>query len=241
MEGPSIHIVADELQIFVNATINKAYGNAAFEKDPLEHQRIGEIFAFGKQLIIQLDTHALATHFLMYGTYRINTERPAMTPRLALTTSKGSFYFYNCSVKCVEKKDVKSLLSIEWDILSPDWDSKKVIKAIKAHKNATIDDILLDQEIFPGVGNIIKNEVLFLAKTSPFNKVKQLPAKKIAEITMHARQFCQKFLELRKKNELTKNLQIYRKAYCPVCNTKIIRAKTGRWSRWSYVCPQCQI
>lgn len=240
MEGPSIHILADELQIFVNATIIKAYGNAAFEKEPLEHQRIGEIFAFGKQLIIQLDTHALAIHFLMYGTYRIDTERLGVTPRLAIKTSKGSFYFYNCSVKCVEKTAVKSLLSIEWDILSPGWDSKKVIKAITMHKSVTIDDILLDQEIFPGVGNIIKNEVLFLAKTSPSNKVQQLPAKKIAEITQHARQFSQKFLELRKKGQLRENLQIYRKAYCPVCNTKIIRAKTGKHNRWSFICPVCQ-
>jgi endonuclease VIII len=59
MEGPSIHIAAEELQIFVNKTINKVYGNASFEKEVLVHQRIHEIFVFGKRLVIQFDIHAL--------------------------------------------------------------------------------------------------------------------------------------------------------------------------------------
>lgn len=240
MEGPSLHILAEELQVFVPSTIEKAYGNAAFQKELLQHQHIHEIFAFGKRLIIQLDTHALVTHFLMYGTYRINRDRPEMIPRLALITTKGSFYFYNCSVKCLKQKNIQKLLPLELDILSPLWNSKQVIQSIKSHKEATIDDILLDQEIFPGVGNIIKNEVLFLAKISPFKKIKELTSKKIMEIVSKARLFSQKFLELRKKNELKKNLQIYRKSYCSICNTKVTRIKTGNHARWSYICPVCQ-
>lgn len=240
MEGPSIHLLADELQLFVNSTITKAYGNAAFEKEVLVQQQIHEIFAFGKRLIVQLDTHALVIHFLMYGTYRINNQRPQMTPRLALITSNGDVYFYNCSIKCLDKQNIKNLIPMEYDILSPQWNIKKIFKIIQSHKNATIDDILLNQNIFPGVGNIIKNEVLFLSKTSPLKKIKQLSTSKIVQIIRNARLFSQKFLELRKQNELKKNLQIYRKSYCPICNTKVIRIKTGITKRWSFVCPTCQ-
>jgi len=240
MEGPSLHLLADELHNFVNLIIKKAYGNAAFDKEILLNQRIHAIYAFGKRLIIQLDTHALVTHFLMYGTYRIDNERPHMAPRLALITARHALYFYNCSVKCLEKRDVIRLIPLEWDILSPNWDVKKVVAAIKKHPQKTIDDILLDQEIFPGVGNIIKNEVLFLSKVSSFKKINELTNKKINEVAMHARTFSQKFLELRKKFELKKNLDVYRKKVCPVCQAKIVRAKTGQRNRWSFMCPICQ-
>lgn len=47
------------------------------------------------------------------------------------------------------------------------------------------------------------------------NKVKQLSAKKIAEITLHARLFSQKFFELRKKNELKKIYKFIEKHTVP--------------------------
>lgn len=240
VEGPSIKLLETELHMFVNQKVKAASGNAKFEKQILLKQRINEIFSFGKKIIIQLDTHAVVTHFLMYGTYRVDTPRPEMAPRFSLVTSKHSLFFYNCSTKCYETSDFKKTVAFEYDILSPDWDIKKVTKAIKAHKNSTIDDVLLDQDIFAGVGNIIKNEVLFLSKTSPYKKVSQLSAKKINDIALCARSFSQKFLELRKIFKLKENLTVYRKKLCPTCNSPITKAKTGKRNRWSFMCVKCQ-
>ncbi len=240
MEGPSLYLLAQELKPFIGKKIKKASGNASFEKEDLTQQKIIDIFSFGKRLIIQLDQYALVTHFLMYGSYRINEARQNMSPRLALMTTAGTLYFYNCSTKKLKVKNIKRKIPFEFDVMSPEWNIKKVIKAIKKHPTATIDDILMDQDIFAGVGNIIKNEVLFLSKISPLHKVSQLSDKKIKEIALNAYFFSHEFLKLRKKFQLKKNLHIYRKSTCPVCGTKVIRKKTGKKQRWSFYCPSCQ-
>ena len=58
--------------------------------------------------------------------------------------------------------------------MSSAWDSKKALKAIKNHQEDEIADVLLDQTIFSGVGNIIKNEVLFLVKKKPTTLIKDM-------------------------------------------------------------------
>lgn len=240
MEGPSIHLLQEELHDFIGQSIKDVSGNARFDKAPLVKQTIKDIYAFGKRLIIQLDTRALVIHFLMYGSYRVDEPRSGMAPRLALITTKHALYLYNCSVKCLEAANLKDTLPLEQDILSAEWNSAHTIKAIKQHPQQTIDDVLLDQDIFAGVGNIIKNEVLFMSGVSPQTKVVDLSAKKIKEITLNARAFSQRFLELRKIFQLKKNLQIYRKKVCPVCGFAIIRQKTGARKRWSFFCSHCQ-
>lgn len=240
MEGPSIHILAEELQLMVNNKIIDSFGNASFDKSRLINQTIHQIYGVGKRLIIQLNDVALVTHFLMYGSYRINESRASMAPRLALISENNSFYIYNCSVKIIETSNLKSTLDLTLDILSPEWNIKKIINLIKQKKGNTIDDVLLDQEIFAGVGNIIKNEVLFLSKISPLCLISQLSSKKLKEIVQHARDFSKKFYELKKIFELKKNLQVYRKKICPCCGGVIIRRKTGLRQRWSFFCPHCQ-
>ena len=240
MEGPSLHLLAEELQPFVEKKIIKVAGNAHFEKDVLNGQTIKELYAFGKRLIIQLDTHAIITHFLMYGSYRVDIPKPAAMPRFALATRAHSLFLYNCSTKCVHDSNLKKSLPLTFDILSPAWDSNAVIKAIQNHPTATIDDILLDQNIFAGVGNIIKNEVLFMSNVPPQKKVKQLSLKKLKEIASNARTFSQNFLEWRKIFQLKKHLKIYRKKECPECSRPVLRKKTGLRNRWSFYCPRCQ-
>lgn len=240
MEGPSIHQLASDLQPFTKKKIKKIYGNARFEKENLVGQKIKDIFAIGKRLVIQLETVALVTHFLMYGSFRINEERPDRAPRLAIYTYKDKFYFYSCSVKCIEDAHFKDSVAFEYDILSDWWDIKKVVKAMKKHPNTRIDDVLLNQDIFAGVGNIIKNEALFMSRVLPSKKISTLTDKKLALLAQNAREFSFDFLKWRKLYQLKKNLLIYRKKECPVCKTTVTRGKTGTRNRWSFWCPKCQ-
>jgi len=53
----------------------------------------------------------------------------------------------------------------------------------------------LDQNIFAGVGNIIKNEVLFRICVHPGSKVGKLPAKQLNALVKEARNYSFDFLE----------------------------------------------
>ena len=57
--------------------------------------------------------------------------------------------------------------------MSDEWDPRAAMKKVRTFPRAEIADVLLDQAIFAGVGNIIKNEVLFRTRVSPFAKVRR--------------------------------------------------------------------
>lgn len=48
-------------------------------------------------------------------------------------------------------------------------------------------DALLDQQIFSGVGNIIKNKVLFRIRVHPESVVTKLPPSKLNELVKEAK------------------------------------------------------
>ena len=121
------------------------------------------------------------------------------------------------------------------------WDKAQALRSMKEHENEEIADVLLDQEIFAGVGNIIKNEVLSIARISPTRKVKSISARKRGEIVEETRAFSKQFLRWRRKFVLRKHLKVHRRGTCPHCAHKLIREKTGKRERWSYWCPICQV
>ena len=47
------------------------------------------------------------------------------------------------------------------DICSPVFNQKRAVTIVMEHPDRMVCDVLLDQDILPGVGNIIKNEVSF--------------------------------------------------------------------------------
>ena len=55
-------------------------------------------------------------------------------------------------------------------------ESQSSEKEIEKNPEELVCDILLDQNIFTGVGNIIKNEVLFRIRLHPETKIKNIPA-----------------------------------------------------------------
>lgn len=74
---------------------------------------------------------------------------------------------FNCSIKFIEGSDAKRTYDFEIDIMSEKWKREKVQELMFTQREEQIADVLLDQEIFAGVGNIIKNEVLSLVKINP--------------------------------------------------------------------------
>src|SRR4029077_5491888 len=103
------------------------------------------------------DDRTVRVHFLLFGSYRINETRP-VPPRLHLAFARGELNFYTCSIKVIEG-DVDQWYDWTADVMNDHWDPKKARQKLKADPSAMVCDALLNQAIFAGVGNIIKNEV----------------------------------------------------------------------------------
>ena len=246
MEGPSLFLAKEQLKPFKKKVVISATGNTKLDKAQFVGKQVRDIYSWGKHLIFQFDTFAIRVHFLLWGTFSAEVQGKSVTgdyeiksrvPRLALTFSNGKVEMYNCSIKILEDKNSKKSYDFSADIMSKKWDPEKALRKIKKDKEEEIGDVLLDQDIFAGVGNIIKNEVLFIVKIHPQQKIEDISLKKLKEIIMVAQSFSIQFYKWRKVFRLRANLKIYRKGSCPLCGTKIIREKTGKRQRWSFYCP----
>ena len=248
MEGPSLFLAAEQLQPFARRRIQRVTGNSKIGIERLAGLRVKQIFAWGKHLVFQFDTFALRVHFMLWGTFAATVRGRSVTgdyrrsgpPRLVLEFPNGEITIWAASVRFVEDADAKAAYDFAADVMSDDWDARAALAKVRTFPRAEIADVLLDQAIFAGVGNIIKNEVLFRTRVSPFAKVADISDRKLRAIIADARTFSFRFLELRRVFSLRKNLEVYRRSVCPRCGGKIERRVHGQRARRSFFCRKCQ-
>ncbi|MBA3238367.1 MAG: endonuclease [Parachlamydiaceae bacterium] len=249
MEGPSIYLATEWLSPFVGKAILEVDGNTHIGKERLHKKKVLDIFSWGKHLVFQFDDFALRVHFMLFGSFQATVKGTKVTgdypkkdvpPRLELKFNSGEITLYSCSLKYLDTANAKELYDFSTDVMSSEWSPKKAIEKIKKQQEEEIADVLLDQSIFSGVGNIIKNEVLFIVKTVPTTPVKDISAPQLKKLVNTAREFSFQFYEWRKKFELKKHYQIYRKKICTVCGDTICKKWTGTRKRVSYFCQNCQ-
>ncbi|HVZ67406.1 MAG TPA: endonuclease [Patescibacteria group bacterium] len=248
MEGPSLFLAEEQLILFKGKKIKIVSGNTKVGKERFTNKIVIDIFSWGKHLVFQFDDFAMRIHFLLYGTFEANINgssitgdyKKSQTPRLKFEFDNGDITFFNCSIKIFETSNLKRDYDYSISIMSKKFDPDKAFQQIKDQEDEEIDDVLLDQTIFAGVGNIIKNEVLFLTRLNPKEKISNLEDAKIKELINTSVNFSKLFCELRKKYELKKNLKIYRKSICPNCGGKVTWETTGKFKRKSFYCKVCQ-
>ncbi|MEO5742806.1 MAG: endonuclease [Vicinamibacterales bacterium] len=248
MEGPSLHLAAEQLQPFAGRTIESVTGNSKIGIERLAGQAVKEIFAWGKHLVFQFDTFALRVHFMLWGTFAATVRGSSVTgdyrrsgpPRLVLNFPNGEITIWAASIRFVEDARARATYDFTADIMADEWNARAAFAKVRAFPRAEIADVLLDQRIFAGVGNIIKNEVLFRTRVSPFAKVRVISDRKLRAIVADARTFSFRFLELRRIFSLRKNLEVYRRSVCPRCGDKIERRVHGQRARRSFFCKKCQ-
>ena len=248
MEGPSIHLAAEQLRPFVGRRVTRVSGNSRIGIERFRGKTLKDIFAWGKHLVFQFDTFALRVHFMLWGTFAATVKGTSVTgdyrrsgpPRLVLNFANGEITIWSASLKLIEDADARCDYDFTADIMSGQWDPKAAFRKVRAFPREEIADVLLDQTIFAGVGNIIKNEVLFRTRTSPFQRAGRISDRQLRAIVADARVFSMRFLELRRLFALRKNLEIYRRSTCPNCGGKVYRRVHGERGRRSFFCARCQ-
>lgn len=239
-EGPSIQIMKESISKFSGEKIISANGNAKIEMEKIPGLTLEEIKTYGKQTYLVCGEFTIRIHLLMFGSYSVDEQtKPDPRLRLHLKFESGDLYFYTCSVKLLDRKVLKE---IDWnaDVLSDDWKPLKARKKLKAMPEALACDVLLDQNIFSGVGNIIKNEVLFRIGVHPESKVGNLPPKKLSALIKEARDYSFDFLKWKKEYVLKKHWLVHTKKTCPKCGETLTKNHLGTTNRRSFYCEKDQ-
>ena len=237
-EGPSIILLREQVERFEGRKILGAVGNAKIDMSRLIGRKVIAFRSWGKHFLIELPNLAVRVHFLMFGSYTIDS-RKEREPRLRLTFPNGEVNFYSCAIRLVEGA-LDDTYDWRVDVMSPAWDAAAARRTLRNMPATLICDALLDQNVFSGVGNIIKNEVLFRVRVHPCSRVGALPPAKLRAVVEQARQYSFEFLEWKRQFVLRKHWLVHNKGTCPNCHGKLTREWLGITNRRTFFCPRCQ-
>lgn len=238
-EGPSIVIVKELVQQFKGNKVLKVEGNSKLDIQRISGEKILDFKSWGKHFLICFKDFTVRIHFMMFGSYRINERKDAVS-RLSLIFKKGELNFYTCSIKFIEEP-LDEVYDWTGDVMNDSWDAKAAKKKLKLIPETLVCDALLDQNVFAGVGNIIKTEILFRTRIHPENKLADIPSVKLTELIKEARNYSFEFLEWKKKFVLRKHWLAYAKKICPRDDIPFNKKYLGKTNRRTFYCEICQI
>jgi endonuclease-8 len=239
-EGPTIVILCEEVAKFRGKVVRRVEGNTQLiDPTRMLKKKVLAFRSWGKHFLLQFSGFTLKVHFMLFGRYRVDERKENASPRLSLGFANGELNLYACSVKYLEGAPEDHY---DWrsDVMAPEWDPALARKKLRAMPDTLACDALLDQSVFSGVGNIIKNESLWRIGVSPLSTVGDLPPRKLAEMVRDARDYSFRFLELKKAYQLRKNYQVHQRGTCPRCGGKLRVSHLGRTHRRAFWCPHCQ-
>lgn len=238
-EGPSILILREEVARFRGKTVRSVSGNSKLDITRMKGRRIVSVRSWGKHFLLEFAGFSLRIHLMMFGSYRIDEKKPGALPQLSLQFDKGEINFYTCSLKYIEGP-LDEAYDWSGDVLSDTWSPRKARAKLKSSPDTLVCDALLDQNVFAGVGNIIKNEVLYRIRVQPSNRIGALPPRKLGEMIKQARQYSFDFLEWKRAFVLRKHWLVHTKRKCPSCGGAISKEYLGKTQRRSFFCELCQ-
>ena len=149
----------------------------------LSGQTVTEVVPRGKHLLTRTDGGVTVhTHFKMEGTWHLYRPGsrwrggPAHEIRAILKNAEWVAVGYRLGI--VEliptAREHLAVGHLGPDILGPDWDLELALRNLLAKPDRAIGDALLDQTNLAGIGNIYKNETLFLKGLHPWTPVSQV-------------------------------------------------------------------
>jgi endonuclease VIII len=216
------------------------------EDAPLAGRTIERVISAGKNLIIEFsgDLH-LHTHMKMNGSWHIyrpgeRWQRPHRDMRIVIETA--DFVAVAFTVPVAEFHTGRSLAHDENlrrigpDLLGATFDHAEALRRIRSHPNEEIANVLLNQRVIAGIGNIWKSETLFDAGIDPFTHVSDLDDTQLDRIITSALKL------LRRSAEGRSEFAVYSRGGepCRKCRTPIRYRKQGDDARGTYWCPVCQ-
>ncbi|HVL67686.1 MAG TPA: DNA-formamidopyrimidine glycosylase family protein [Vicinamibacterales bacterium] len=236
------------------------------EDTPVTGRTIESVSARGKHLLMAFSGDLLLrTHMRMNGSWHIY--RPGerwLRPRsdMRIVVAVDGFVAVGFNIPDAEwltpaaLRRNRPLQSLGPDLLAEDFDVEEVIGRVVARRDGVVADVLLDQRVMAGIGNVYKSEVLFACGVNPFAAVHALGIEQVRCLVSTARRFLRAnvtdglaamttyagFRRTTRRDDPAERLWVYGRGGkpCRRCGTAIAVQKHGAGVRLTYWCPACQ-
>jgi endonuclease-8 len=235
---------------------------------PLAGQIVNAVEARGKWLLIHFSGGAtLVTHMLMSGSWHIYRhgqcwQQPRINMRIVMENS--DYIAVGFRVPVAEMHTPQSLARDrriprpESDVLSAGFEAEAAAARVLAHAHEQIGDVLLNQNVTAGVGNVFKSEICFVCGVNPFCRVACLLPEQVRELIAAAQRLVHANVledsndrivtyggrQRRTTNQSDPgaNLWVYGRASepCRRCGDAVRRRIQGPDARITFWCASCQ-
>lgn len=236
---------------------------------------VTEVEALGKNVLIRFDNGLeCRTHLRLHGAWHCyrpgeRWRRPAARASLVIEVPEAVAVCFDAPVVELFEQRTEalhpSLGSLGPDLLSPAFDPAEAVRRLRDPGRAAlpIAEALLDQRALAGIGNVYKNEVLWIERVSPFDPVGSLDDACLEGLVGSARRLllanaappgrgpgrgpagrrAERVTTGGDRRAAGDPLWVYRRTGrpCRRCRTPIRSARQGRdLPRTTYWCPACQ-
>ena len=234
---------------------------------PLVGRTIEGVESRGKHLLMRFSGDlVLRTHMRMSGSWHVYRpgeawQRPARDMRVLVATKQ--FVAVGFSIPVAEFGPPHTLERLEAlgglgpDLLAAEVDEVEAVRRIRARPTEQVANVILNQRVLAGIGNVFKSETLFLAGLDPFAPVSELSDEQLARLVSIARTLLAAnvqpssgegiatYTSLRRttgRANPSERLWVYGRAGkpCRRCGTPIVSRKQGLDARPTYWCAKCQ-
>ena len=211
--------------------------------------RVTHVRARGKHLLITFDSGiTISGHLGMNGRVRVGTGQRRPGPEsLLLQTATHHVVFQAARIDADRTALIEAMLErLGPDLLDPAFRSDQT-RAGLFPRDRTVSEFLLDQRVMAGIGNVFKNETLFLEGVHPKTLVGQLNQVQIEAMVERARRLL--VANAARSTRSTTGLPgpdgrnwVYNRAGLPCrrCGRAIREGMIGQPARVTYWCPGCQ-
>lgn len=258
-EGDSIHRIAALLGSRLTGRRLERVTTQGLVRD-VAGRTVTRVSAHGKHLVIELDNGAyLRAHLGMNGRFRAydRAAGEAMLARLspgraslALVTAEGVYVWIGApTIELSRLRDPRRGMAVGTlgpDVLAGEFDVRAAAARAAEHGARTIAEVLLDQRVAAGIGNIYKCEALFAAGVDPRTPASQIDARTLEAIYAAARRLMTASLAASPGAALAATPRREHAVYgrtgkpCPRCGSLIACYSLGEPPRWTWSCPICQ-
>jgi endonuclease-8 len=240
--------------------------NRVHEDAPLTGRSIQAVHAAGKHLLMEFSGGlVLRTHMRMNGSWHIyrpgeKWQRHRRSMRIVIATADFEAVGFDIPVaEIIRAKDVAKhdeLRKLGPDLVGDEFDALEAARRIHERGTSEIADVLLNQRVLAGIGNVYKSEVLFACNVNPFATVATLDDVQIVCLVTTARKYLRAnvteglaamttytgFRRTTGRSGPKERLWVYGRAGepCRKCGTAIAVRAQGRDARLTYWCERCQ-
>jgi endonuclease-8 len=272
-EGDTIFRAARALhKALAGATVTAfetAYAPLASANDnsPVTGRVVERVEARGKWLLIHFSGDLiLVTHMLMSGSWHIYSpgerwKRSRSDMRVSIRTARYEAVAFSVPVaqfhtaRSLERNT--AIPKLGPDLLKDEFAEDDARARIRAHADEEIGNVLLNQGVMAGIGNVFKSEICFVCGVHPFRRASSLSDREIDCLVDSARRLMRAnvtdssgdqivtYTGLRRttgRSDPSARVWVYRRKGepCRRCGTIIEMRRQGPGARSSYWCPGCQ-